>query len=470
MNESTHPMRILRAMHRVLRREALAGVVLLVLVLLAPLSIQAESYPRRTPVVRAVENVGPAVVNIGTIIRERVRPGFPFSGDDFFRDFFPDFFSREYTRTSLGSGVIINGTEGHIITNHHVVARAAEIKVTTADQQEYEARILGTDPRSDLAVLKIDPEKPLPEIPMGDSGDLMIGETVIAIGNPFGLSHTVTTGVVSALDRTVRSGDEVYRHFIQTDASINPGNSGGPLLNINGSLIGINTAIYQKAQGIGFAIPVNKARRIVQELIRAGEVRCPWLGVEIQEMTDDLARKFAFPSDREGVLVSGVMQGSPAIEAGLRRGDILVRLGRDTVASLSDYRGALAEYAPGNLVPLEVFRDGELRKMKAELVPFPQDLALQLVEKRLGIVVEEAGAGLRQRYGVRQAVVIREVQPKSEADRTGLEPGDLLLKVNELETPDLEALKKAISRYHQLPSLTLFVRRGAYIYSLTLPF
>jgi serine protease Do len=262
----------------------------------------------------------------------------------------------------------------------------------------------------------------------------------------------------------------VYRHFIQTDASINPGNSGGPLLNINGSLIGINTAIYQKAQGIGFAIPVNKAKRIVQELIRAGEVRCPWLGVEIQELTEDLAKKFAFSPDRQGVLVSGVMQGSPAMEAGIQRGDILVQVGRDTVASLSDYRGALSEYAPGNRVDLEVFRAGDLRKLKAELVPFPLDLALRLVEQRMGIIVEDASRGLLRKYSVRKAVAIREVLPSSEAARTGLEPGDLILKVNEMETPDMEVFKKAISRYHQLPSLTLFVRRGAYIYSLTLPF
>jgi serine protease Do len=473
MKTPTHPIRAHRARRRTKRALHIAGMpvsMIFVLALISPFHVGAESYPRRTPVVRAVESVGPAVVNIGTIIRERVRPGFPFSGDDFFRDFFPDFFTREYTRTSLGSGVVINGTEGHIITNHHVVSRAAQIKVTTADQKEYEARILGTDPRSDLAVLKIDPEEPLPEIPMGDSEDLMIGETVIAIGNPFGLSHTVTTGVVSAIDRTVRSGDMVYRHFIQTDASINPGNSGGPLLNINGSLIGINTAIYQKAQGIGFAIPVNKAKRIVQELIRAGEVRCPWLGVEIQELTEDLAKKFAFSPDRQGVLVSGVMQGSPAMEAGIQRGDILVQVGRDTVASLSDYRGALSEYAPGNRVDLEVFRAGDLRKLKAELVPFPLDLALRLVEQRMGIIVEDASRGLLRKYSVRKAVAIREVLPSSEAARTGLEPGDLILKVNEMETPDMEAFKKAISRYHQLPSLTLFVRRGAYIYSLTLPF
>ena len=172
------------------------------------------------------------------------------------------------------------------------MAKASEIKVITSDQKEYQAQILGTDPRSDLAVLQIEARGNPPEIKMGDSDDLMIGETVIAIGNPFGLSHTVTTGVVSALDRTVRTEGHVYRNFIQTDASINPGNSGGPLLNLDGELIGINTAIYQKAEGIGFAIPVNKAKRIVRELLRAGEVRLPWIGLEMQELTPELKTYF----------------------------------------------------------------------------------------------------------------------------------------------------------------------------------
>jgi len=448
------------------------AVVLLGLGLLAWPGVGGAAEPdlRRSAVVRAVERVSPAVVNVATVVRERVRSGFPFSGDDFFRDFFPDFFNREYTRNSLGSGVIIDGERGHVITNHHVVSRATEIKVMTADQQEFQARILGTDPRSDLAVLEIDAKEPLPEIRLGDSDDLMIGETVIAIGNPFGLSHTVTTGVVSATDRTVRSGDMVYSHFIQTDASINPGNSGGPLLNINGDLIGINTAIYQKAQGIGFAIPVNKARRIVQELIRAGEVRFPWLGLELQELSEDLRVHFKVPREQGGVLVRDVHGSSPASRGGLRRGDILLRIGREPVASMADYRTALAQYTPGNRVDLELFRDGATREVRVVLAPFPTDLALKLVARRLGIEVESAGRRLAREYGLESAVVIKEIRRGSEAARSGLQPGDLVLKVNQVETPDVEAFRKAISRYHQLPSLTLFVRRGAIIYSLTLPF
>jgi Do/DeqQ family serine protease len=455
-------------------RERRLGVVfpLIILALVAGPRAGAaqEADLRRSAVVRAVERVSPAVVNVATVVRERLRPAFPFSGDDFFRDFFPDFFHREYTRNSLGSGVIIDGRRGHVVTNHHVVSRATEIKVMTADRQEFQARILGTDPRSDLAVLEVEVDEPLPEIPMGDSDDLMIGETVIAIGNPFGLSHTVTTGVVSAVDRTVRSGEMVYNHFIQTDASINPGNSGGPLLNINGDLIGINTAIYQKAQGIGFAIPVNKAERIVRELIRAGEVRFPWIGLEIQELTEDLRAHFEVPADLGGVLVRDVHEASPASRSGVRRGDILLRIGREPVASAADYRSALAEYTPGSRVDLVWLRDGETRREQVLLSVFPSDLALELVEQRMGIEVGEATGRLPREYGLASAVVIEAVREGSEAAGSGIRPGDLILKVNRMDTPDLETFRKAVGRYHQLPSLTLFVRRGAVIYSLTLPF
>jgi len=452
-------------------RGLLAAVVLfLAAVLAAPAGSDASRETRRNAVVEAVEDVSPAVVNISTTIKEKLRPGFPFSSDDFFRDFFPDFFSREITRSSLGSGVIIDGERDLVITNHHVVARAAEIKVITADRREFQAKILGTDPRSDLAVLQIECEEPLPEIALGDSDDLMIGETVIAIGNPFGLSHTVTTGVVSALDRIVRSGEMVYRHFIQTDASINPGNSGGPLLNIDGDLIGINTAIYQKAEGIGFAIPVNKARRIIQELIRAGEVRFPWLGLEVQEITPDLRGHFKLPEGTQGVLVNQVMDGSPASVRDIRRGDILLRIGREAIESISDYREVLAEYIPGNKVDLDVFRKGERLTTTVELSPFPPKLALELLEERVGIEVENAGDAVRQRYGLESAVAVSRVKRGSEAGRVGLEKGDLILKINDVETPDIEALQKAVSRYHQLPALTFFVRRGHYIYSLTFPF
>lgn len=425
---------------------------------------------RRSPVVIAVEKVSPAVVNISTLVREQVRPFFPFGRDDFFRDFFPDFFGKEYTRTSLGSGVIIDGSKGHIITNHHVVARATEIKVIASDKKEYKARILGSDPRSDLAVLKIETEGRLPEVEMGNSSDLMIGETVIAIGNPFGLSHSVTTGVVSALERSVRTDERVYRHFIQTDASINPGNSGGPLLNVEGKLIGINTAIYQKAQGIGFAIPINKAKRIVRELLRAGEVRFPWIGLEIQEITPELEAFFSLPEGDRGVLVSDVMEESPAIRAGLKRGDVLLKIEDTDIESPEDYRQVLSDFTPSDPLKFTISRKGKRQDIVVHPSTFPMDQAVGLVYIRLGIKVGEMDHATKRRYGQDHGVLIEEVVRNSEAERIGLQPGDLILKINDLPIKDLDAFKRAVSRNHHQPSLTLIVQRGAYGYSLTLPF
>jgi len=425
---------------------------------------------RRNAVVVAVEKVSPAVINISTIVRERVNPLFPFSRDNFFRDFFPDLFSREYTRNSLGSGVIIDGSTGYIVTNHHVVAKATQIKVMTSDGKEFKAMILGSDPRSDLAVLKIEAKHKLPEIEMGNSDNLMIGETVIAIGNPFGLSHTVTTGVISALNRAVRTDERVYRNFIQTDASINPGNSGGPLLNINGELIGINTAIYQKAQGIGFAIPINKAKRIVKELLNAGEVRLPWIGLELQELTEELRNYFGVPKETTGALVNDVVHGSPAAKAGLKRGDIILSLEEIPISSPQDYRESLEEFVPTDRLRITVFRKGKELSISVQPAPFPLDYALELVYQRLGIQVGDLDKETRQRYGLKGAVSIEKVRKDSEAGRIGLEPGDLILQVNDMPVKDLEEFKKAISRYRHLQALTLLVRRGPYGYSLTLPF
>jgi len=444
--------------------------LLLIPVLCFLLKGEGEGSLRRSPVVVAVEKVSPAVVNISTVIHERVAPLFPFHGDDFFRDFFPEFFSREYTRTSLGSGVVIDGEKGYIVTNQHVVARATEIKVITSDKREYKGRLVGSDVRSDVAVLQIDGEGRLQAARLGDSNDLMIGETVIAIGNPFGLSHTVTTGVISALDRSVRTDERIYRRFIQTDASINPGNSGGPLLNIEGDVIAINTAIYQKAQGIGFAIPINKAMRIVRELIRSGQVRPAWLGLEIQELTQELRDHFAFPPGKDGVLVSDVIAKGPADQAGLRRGDILTALEGTPLPSVEEYRDLLAEFTAGDTLTLHCFRRGKDMSLVLKPSAFPVEMALDVFYRRLGIRVEETEKGLLRQHNLRGAVSIREVKRESEAGRVGLQSGDLILEVNGTPVANLGEFKKAIGRYHYLPSLSLVVQRGRYTYSVTLPF
>ena len=248
---------------------------------------------RRGPVVVAVEKASPAVVSIFSSQEVERQPN-PFSGNPFFEDFFRDFFESlpdRRTERSLGSGVVIR-PDGYILTNEHVVLQSGKIQIQLANERKLNARLVGADSDSDLAVLKVDDAKSLSHLPLGTSEDLLIGETVIAIGNPFGLSHTVTTGVVSAVNRSLNTGERTYYDFIQTDASINPGNSGGPLLNIKGELIGINTAIYGKAQGIGFAIPISRAKRIVEELISHGAVEAPWVGVATQTLTPELAYSF----------------------------------------------------------------------------------------------------------------------------------------------------------------------------------
>ena len=239
--------------------------------------------------------------------------------DKFFRDFFAPELERREKRTSLGSGVIIDGTRGLVLTNTHVVEKATTIRVALNDQREFEATIIGMDPDSDLAVLKIQSDQVLPAIQMGHSDDLMIGESVVAIGNPFGFSHTVTTGVVSSVNRSIKTADRVFHKFIQTDASINPGNSGGPLLNINGELIGINTAIYAQAQGIGFAIPINRAKRIISDLINFGEVVQAWIGMTVQALDSNLSNYLGVPGD-VGLMVTAVETESPAATAGTPRG------------------------------------------------------------------------------------------------------------------------------------------------------
>jgi Do/DeqQ family serine protease len=445
------------------RRCGIALLLVVTTIGLHEASAEGKESSRRSPVVIAVEKVGPAVVNISTIVHERVSPFFPFAGDDFFRDFFPDLFSREYSYTSLGSGVIIDGEKGYVVTNHHVVSRATEIKVITSDEKEYVARLLGSDPRSDLAVLKVDAKEKLPEVKMGNSDDLMIGETVVAIGNPFGLSHTVTTGVISATDRSVRTEERVYRGFIQTDASINPGNSGGPLLNIEGEFIGINTAIYQKAQGIGFAIPINKAKRIVNELLRSGEVRPPWLGIEVQELTPELKVHFGLPSKSTGVLVNDLFPGSAGASGGIQRGDIILSVENIPVPSVADYRDAVAEFTSSDVLNLKVFRKGKESTIALKASPFPAELAVDLFYRRLGIRV---GDSVSKKGGVS----IKEVRRDSEAGRVGMKPGDLILQVNNSRVGNLDDFRNVISRSYHLPSLNLLVQRGAYGYSLTLPF
>jgi len=459
-----------RAARRAIAPLLLAG--LLVAALPIPSDSAGDPFLRRTATVEVVEKVGPSVVNITT---ERItQPQSPFGGrrsfDPFFDEFFQNFFEPRQRRVqSLGSGVVFD-REGHVLTNEHVIARADRVRVTLSDGREFDADLVGADPNNDLAVLAIRTDEQLPFTPPGSSDDLMVGEPVIAIGNPFGLSNTVTTGVVSALDRSVRSNEHSFHGFIQTDASINPGNSGGALADLDGRVIGINTAIYQKAQGIGFAIPINKAKRIVKELLKTGEVRLPWIGLELQELTEELRSYFGVPKETTGALVSDVVHGSPAAKAGLKRGDIILSLAEIPISSPQDYRESLEEFVPTDRLRITIFRKGKELTVSVQPAPFPLDYALDLVYHRLGIQVGDLDKDTRERYGLKGAVSIEKVRKDSEAGRIGLKSGDLILQVNDMPIKNLEGFKKAVSRYRHLKALTLLVRRGSYGYSLTLPF
>jgi len=421
-------------------------------------------YKRETAVVQAVRKISPAVVNISSEyeIRQRTNPFSGFGMDPFFDSFFKDFFEpgyeQRYKRSSLGSGVIIDGKRGFILTNSHVIEKTGKITVALKDEREFEAQVVGADPDSDLAVLRIESATALPAIDMGNSDDLMIGETVIAIGNPFGFSNTVTTGVISALNRSIRTEERVFLDFIQTDASINPGNSGGPLLNINGELIGINTAIYAKAQGIGFAIPINKARRIVADLIRYGEVVPAWVGIVVQNLDKKLAQYLKLPSVK-GVLVKDVERKSPAIAAGIREGDIIVDVGGRSIQSVQDYDLALKNYAAEDTIKLGLLRSEKKLSVAVRTKIFPQALAKEMIDRLLGIKVNSAGAG--------KGVVITDIRRNTHLAGIGAKPGDIIRQVDDVAISTEDDFEKAVIKYRSKSSVVLLLQRGYQLYYIT---
>lgn len=434
----------------------------------------ADPFPRENAVVLAIRKVGIAVVNISSEYEVAERDD-PFSSfgmnplfDSFFKDFFEPRHDQRYTRNSLGSGVLIDGKRGYILTNEHVIVRGSKIKVTLKDEREFEAHLIGSDPDSDLAVLKIDSGTALPAVEMGNSDDLMIGETIIAIGNPFGFSHTVTTGVISALNRSIRIDERVYRDFIQTDASINPGNSGGPLLNINGDLIGINTAIYAKAQGIGFAIPINRARRIIDDLITHGEVQLPWIGVTVQDLDKELQRYFNLPFAR-GVLISEVEKKSPADKNGIKTGDVVLTVGGKPVSSTDAFYAQLRSYTTDDLIPITVWRSRKKKIHKIQARAFPEELAARLAYKVLGVRVGDVSFTNRLRFklSASNGVLITEVAPDSYLYRIGVRRGDVIRQINELSVKNVEDFEKAVIKFRQKNSVVLLVERKDRQYYVT---
>ena len=444
------------------------------LVLMPAPESRGHEFSRETAVVKAVREVSPAVVNISSAVQVRKRTS-PFSGfgfNPFFEEFFKDFSDprRERRRkyTSLGSGVIIDGKKGLILTNAHVIQKTGTIKVVLKDEREFEAQIVGADPDSDLAVLKIDSEQVLPAIKMGSSEDLMIGETVIAIGNPFGFSHTVTTGVISAINRSIRAEDRVYHAFIQIDASINPGNSGGPLLNINGDLIGINTAIYAKAQGIGFAIPIGKARKIISDLIQYGEVIQAWIGITVQDIDEKLARYLKVPA-KKGVMVTSVEPESPAQKAGLQEGDIVLAVGNKKVNSIGDYQSFAKGLAAGNKMKATIWSDGKQKTVTVKTRVFPVDLADDLAYRILGIKVADLTKKRRQQYRIiaREGVMISDLKKDSALAGIGARPGDVIRQVDDYTIETSEDFKKAIIKFRNKNSMVLLLQRGDQGYYIT---
>ena len=380
---------------------------------------------------------------------------------------------RQQKETGLGSGVIIS-PKGFILTNNHVIEGADAIKVKLFDETEYTAEIVGSDKPTDMAVIRIkEVSGKLPTIPLGNSDKLRIGEWVIAVGNPYGLSHTVTTGIISAKGRK-NTGINSYENFLQTDAAINPGNSGGALLNLTGELIGINTAIFSRSggyQGIGFAIPINMAKKITQDLIRDGEVTRGWLGVSIQPIEPELAQALKL-KDRKGALVGGVVPGSPADKAGIKRGDVILKVADLDIKDANDLLNRIALLNPNEWADIRVFRDGKTMAFKTKIV--------KRDEKRLasfkggeeeapgpvgqvGLEVAPLSKELHRKFGLEKSldhgVVVTRVEPGSRASEARLREGDVILEVNRVAVSNPEGFKAALATASRGNKILLLVSR-----------
>ncbi|BDG03596.1 peptidase [Anaeromyxobacter oryzae] len=419
-----------------------------------PRATEGSQASRRTPVVVAVEKVRGAVVNVSA--EELVRIRVPSRGSSARDLLFGDLFERPryrkgYQVTSLGSGVIVS-PEGYVLTNNHVVERGARFRVGLLDGREVIAKVVGTDPSSDLAVLKLDTKDRLPYVPVGRSDDLMIGETVIAIGNPFGLSHTVTTGVVSAVHRNFRAGDRTLFDFIQTDASINPGNSGGPLLDIDGRLVGVNTAILgDRNAGIGFAIPIDRARRIAEDLVAHGEVREGYLGIVVADLPP---KEGAAEGASGGVVVTAVDPGSPGDRAGVRKGDVVDAVEGFSIETAEEFRFRVRDLPIGATARVDLTRGRQKTTAAVTAVELGPQHAADLVARRVGIQLGDE----RVRGG--SVVVVRSVARGSPADEAGLLAGDLVREVNSSEVATVDDFRKAAARARRSGQLVLLVQRG----------
>jgi serine protease Do len=419
--------------------------------------------------------VKPAVVNISstkTIKMSGLQS--PFFDDPFFRRFFGDEFGqsgrpRERKQSGLGSGVIVD-KDGYILTNNHVIKGADEIKVKLSDKREFKGKVIGADPKTDLAVIKIDSNH-LPVIKLGDSGKLKVGETVIAIGNPFGLNQTVTSGIVSATGRA-NVGIADYEDFIQTDAAINPGNSGGALVNVKGELVGINTAIFSTSggyQGIGFAIPSSMAKAVMENLIKKGKVVRGWLGVSIQPVTPEIAKQFALKGEK-GALVGDVVENGPAEKAGIQRGDVIIEYDGHEINDPSSLRNSVATTPPGKKSAVNVIRDGKVQTIDVVIAELPAEMQkLQGAYDNLlkGVTVQDLTPDLSKKLGIPgriTGVIVTDIEDGSPAVGV-ITTNDIILEVDRKKITGMKDYEAVVSRIKPDDDILLLVfRNGAAIY------
>jgi len=426
----------------------------------------SETIKAPTSFSELAERVKPAVVNISTTKTTSGRNfGSPFGrspfGDDFFDRFFGDIPQREFKQRSLGSGFVISN-DGYIFTNNHVVEKADKILVKLSDNREYEAKIIGTDTKTDIALIKIKPSNSLPVVEIGDSDQVKVGEWVIAIGNPFGLEQTVTAGIVSAKGRVIGAGP--YDNFIQTDASINPGNSGGPLFSMDGKVIGINTAIVAQGQGIGFAIPINMAKGILGDLKTKGKVTRGWLGISVQDITEDIAKNLNY-KDKKGALVSDVFKGDPADKAGIKVGDIVIEINHKPIKDTHELLLTIATMQVGERVSIKAIRDG--KEIAFQVVVAERKDKVDMVSTKgstghFGIAAQDITPEMAKQLGIPRegGVIVTEVLNGSPADDVGIQPQDIIVQVNRVKINSMKDYTREISKAIEKKSVTLLIKRG----------
>jgi len=416
------------------------------------------------------ERVKPAVVNISTTKTFKGKslgnsfgrsPFNDYFGDEFFNRFFGDVPERDFKQRSLGSGFIISD-DGYIFTNNHVVENTDKILVKISDGKEYEAKIIGTDSKTDIALIKIKPDNGLPTVEIGDSDVVRVGEWVIAIGNPFGLEQTVTAGIVSAKGRVIGAG--AYDNFIQTDASINPGNSGGPLFNMQGKVIGINTAIVAQGQGIGFATPINMAKSILSDLKTKGKVTRGWLGISIQDISEDIAKSMNY-KNKGGVLVTDVFKDDPADKAGLKVGDIITEINGKAIKDTHDLLLTIAALHVGEKASVKALRDGKeisFQLVVAERKDKPEIALTKKTGGYFGINAQEITKDLAKQLGISHdaGLIVTDVEEGSPADNVGIQPHDIILQVNKVKVTSLKQYSAEMTKATEKKSIILLIKRG----------